>query len=90
MQDRFDAIPGEMVAARTTALGADRGAVGLMRRRATFVRVAVFPLSNRYTATRPVVVGLLAFFIRYRLFGCSGLRGARSASVFSVCSGVAV
>lgn len=51
---------------------------------------ARFPLCNRHTATKAVVIGLLRFSIRYRLFGCSGLRGARRARVFGVCSTVAV
>ena len=33
-----------------------------------------FPLFNRTSATKPVVIGFLAFSNRYIGFGCSGLK----------------
>ena|SRR5262252_2737952 len=38
------------------------------------------PFFIRYTATMPVVSGFLAFFIRYIVLGCSGLKGLTCAA----------
>jgi hypothetical protein len=39
---------------------------------------AVSPIPDRYTVTKPVVIGLLAFLNRYIGFGCNGLESVRS------------
>ena len=55
-----------------------------------FARNRLFCLFNRYTVTKPVVIGLLAFFNRYIGFGCNGLKWPRSARVYWICNGVTV
>jgi hypothetical protein len=45
---------------------------------------AAIPLLNRYTATMAVVIGFLAFSIRYIGFGCGGLKTTKSARVIGV------
>jgi hypothetical protein len=54
---------------RDAAVLADGGPRPLIRR-----VFAYFPLCNRYTVTKPVVIGLLAFSNRYNGFGCNGLK----------------
>ena len=46
--------------------------------------IAGIPLFIRYTATKPVVIGFLAFSIRYIGFGCSGLKQVTCAHFIGV------
>ena len=46
--------------------------------------IARIPLFIRYTATRPVVIGFLAFSNRYIGFGCCGLKQVTCAHFIGV------
>jgi hypothetical protein len=62
MQPSRPPANGYLITAREAAIGAER------------VRIARPPLFIRHTATRPAVIGFLAFSIRNISFGCCALK----------------